>query len=393
MQLLAYSAQQQQEQLLEEQQRMQGEGYRQGSSSDALQQLALKAKLRQEEEANNARNPTKGDFYVKPDPHVMVVPPPALVAGPSGSLAQVQSRKLPMNINVSASTGGWAVTDRAVPDLVHVQATVANKLPTNANSDLAFAAQGSPILPLPNTDSPRNTPKLNIASKKTTFSIPVSKNKMPPEPELKSPLDHPEHQLDHQQRARFFSGESVVINQEGEQADDEAPLNERDKEAALALRELLEQSEKTPSDGSSKSIMENIVKVHRASPAVCSAIPRLLHEQYVIRNTPPPPAYDQPYHSPQSIQQLLRPGIQSHFAHMNHEVRLSADGSREAISNNSVKLEPPSPNATAQPIQNYVPAGVTLPGQSMVLPFPPGTMTSQGLLLYPLAGQHTAVGR
>nr|CAB3267233.1 uncharacterized protein zf(c2h2)-117 [Phallusia mammillata] len=392
MQLLAFSAQQHQEQLLEEQQRLHGESYRQGSSSDALQQLALKAKLRQEEQNSSVRNQSKGDFFVKPEVQQMVVPP-ALVAGPSGTLAQVQSRKLPMNVNVSASAGGWAVTDRAVPDLVPSQSTASCKLPNNANSDIAFASQGSPILPLQSTESPRNTPKLNTSRKSTPFAIPITKVKTAAEPELKSPLDHPEHQLDHQQRARFFSGESVSATQGAEQADDEAPLNERDKEAALALRKLLEQSEKTAGttmESNSKAlIMESLVKAHRASPAVCSAIPRLLHEQYMIRNTPPP-AYEQPFAPQSAIQQLLRPANPVHqpFVHVNPDTRLSTDGGRELVANNGIKIEPHSPSSSAPALQSYVPAGVTLPGQSMVFPFAPGAA-----VLYPLPGQHPSVGR
>jgi len=386
MQLLAYSAQQQQQLLQEqqEQQRQQTEHFGIGSSSDALQQLALKAKLRQEQEAHatySARAQEKCGAYGK-------LGGSQSAQMSSGPTAFVQSRKLPANISVSASLGGWSVAGRGTPETIQSQNSNGKLVPA---PEIPFVTQdGGPILPLHSSDETgaAQATKLNAVG---WFHKPV----LPPEPELKSPLDHPEHQLDHQQRARFFSGESVVANQGSEQGlDDEAPLNERDKEAAAALRVLLEQSEKA-SFAHDGSVKNSLNRPHRASPALLGPAVRFAAAQLMARSTPPP-IYDQAFPSPQNIQQLLRPasGSDPRIA-LIQTLPQSATPTDKDLSSH-VKHEPESPAVTSAVVaQHFVPnAAMPLPpGQSMIFPIGNGTSTSASFVIYPVPGQPAPVVR
>ncbi|XP_076815445.1 uncharacterized protein LOC143461567 isoform X1 [Clavelina lepadiformis] len=352
MQLLAYSAQRQQQLLQEEQQRKQQlQIYGQGSSSATLQHLA---KLRQQQESDavaeeNSRlkerasaspfhqvmkDDPKGTTYIKPVQAQFLLPGQQNILAFSSSPLNPSVRKSPFP-NISTA---WHVSDRGTPDILrsHIR-------------DLSFGSQDSPILPLQTGEMSRHSVKNFLPQSEHKYSVPPQF--LPaascPEPELKSPLDHPEHQLDHQQRRRFFSSDSRPTSSE-EQQDDEAPLNERDKEAAAALSVLLEQSEKA-SVALSEGFTSRSPSVANMSDTVGSALPvRLIHLQQDIRNTPPP-AYEHSLSAEQTFQQYANPqqmAVMADTPPLLSNLQLGHDATNTSISSGPIKKEPISPAVT-----------------------------------------------
>ena len=299
MQLLAHSAQQQQQLLQQQQeQRQQQELFGQGSSSAALQQLA---KLHQHGEqaveimqdqssfavAKSGAFPiyahgdnVKVDVSGKPIPIALAnaVQQPA-VAQMSYSSASKQPPTFITNYQ------NWSVVERATPEFEkgHVR-------------DLSFGSQDSPIFALPVGELVKTggakataTPIFQKHSAAILPTVPPNE----PEPELKSPLDHPDQLERH--RSRFFSSESgAASGTEQQPGDDEAPLNEHDKKAAAAISKLMEQGEKNPpvvpaNLAAYKPPSRDVSELNFIQPANPLNI---LQVQELFRHTPPP-TYEQ----------------------------------------------------------------------------------------------------
>ncbi|XP_078491939.1 uncharacterized protein zf(c2h2)-117 isoform X2 [Ciona intestinalis] len=287
MQLLAHSAQQQQ-QLLQKQKKKEAT-FRHGSSN-ALQQLALKASLRQDHSDDHAPDSTFKSESVFSYPfsanqvstaRTTQTLPFIKTTPQSYTVQQSSTRQINNTIPIPNPYGGWSFIDSS-KEVKHA-------------SDISFAHQDSPVFILQQNEGARSTPKLEFLGLQEERKPPMIT--LPPktsiEPELKSPLDHPEHQLDNQQRSRFFSTESVTGSVGETALDDEAPINDRDKQAAAALRVLLEQSEKTTPDD------------HVRSRIFSKRMTQIKQEDRNTRTTPPP-AYDHSLQGEQLIQQYVQ---------------------------------------------------------------------------------------
>ena len=339
MQLLAHSAQQQQ-QLLQEEQRQQQEIYDRGSSSAALQQLA---KFHQQKglTANMIQDPSflsKTNYPVYSQEteagkvEMSGKPASAILANTVHQASAGQLRSTPtagkQQPVVMPQYTAWSVTERAPAasdyDKGHVR-------------DLSFGSQDSPLHPLQLGDVSKASFKAHPSSvnHKSANTVPVTAATRP-EPELKSPLDHPD-QFERRGN-RFFSSDSGAASGNEQQAvDNEPPLNERDKKAAAAIGKLLDQNEKDPPVSHANSIGLKLNNV--GMPGYSNLSVPLNVMQELIRNTPPP-AYDQSY---------LQTGAALHpsIIAQNHQPIAML------MPNNDVKQEPGSPGKPA--VQYYVP--------------------------------------
>lgn len=281
MQLLAHSAQ-----LQQQQQRMQQELYNQGSSSAALQQLARLHQQKEqgveltEEQASYPSKPVSFPVYPRNDnvktensPKPVQMPVNAHTLRHSFSPStQTSKHQNPAMLNFPS----WTFTGRSTPDFErgHIR-------------DLSFSSQDSPILGFQPSDVIKGNSK---HYHKSLVVQPVSSLSTAPEPELKSPLDHPD-QLE-QHRNRFFSSDSCPASS-GEQGAGEAVLNENDKKAVAAIGKLMEIGEKVNTSGqlhmAGIKVQPNSVPQHSLVNSGAPLPLNVMQMQDLMRNTPPPP--------------------------------------------------------------------------------------------------------
>ena len=354
MQLLAHSAQQ----LQQQQQRRQQELFNQGSSSAALQQLAKFHQQKEQgvemaEDQSSYESKSVGYSAFPRNDNVKVEDLPKSVQMSVNTLNQANLLRHSFSPSTQASSKqqapgilnytNWTITGRATPEFErgHIR-------------DLSFGSQDSPILGLQSSDIIKNSSK---PYHKPQVAMPVRTAPADPEPELKSPLDHPD-QLE-QHRNRFFSSDSGPASG-GEQAVGEAALNENDKKAVAAIGKLMEMGEKISTTGHGNlNVQTNTVTMaqHAIPLPINTGTPipyNVLQMQELIRNTPPPP-YEQ--------SNLLSGSVPMHFptghvAPAQAPVSLTTD-------NNEVKQEPHSPSKASRNFY-LAEAGQYKPGRDTV---------------------------
>ena len=364
MQLLAHSAQQQQ-QLLQQQRQQQQEMFGQGSSSAALQHLA---KLHQQGEQGIEMIQDYSTFAAKSGAYTIYSHGDTIKTDATGKSIQMPLSNTinPSNVDQMPYSSSMQASSKQPPALISNYQTwpsgerVISEFEKGHVRDLSFGSQDSPIFSLPMGEIAKNP-----VMTKTTTSLLYHKHSaaaLPsapanePEPELKSPLDHPDQLERH--RSRFFSTDSGAASG-GEQQpedDDEAPLNEHDKKAAAAISQLMEQGEKNPpvAPGIALSYKpntgiteQNFVRPTNASQGLSLS---LLQVQELFRNTPPP-----------TYEQSLLPGTAGTLAIPPAVVAQIPQSTAMAMSNNEIKQEPNSPATKVPPRQYYIPSQNCVP--------------------------------
>ena len=172
---------------------------------------------------------------------------------PASSLAHQIHRS-----TLNSSTGWMLPENHHITPELNPSNSVSSSIPLssfhNPNTgsgtpDFSFTAQDSPLLMFtdPNLSIPpkTNLPTVSTISHTETSSCKSGTNMKINEPELKSPLDHPDQRSGH-----FFSSSATSeIAAENRELDDEEPLNDKDKQLFTAIASAFEPNEKIRSSG------------------------------------------------------------------------------------------------------------------------------------------------